>query len=96
MAKNFFRELGVEVEIKNFVRLGRVVEKNRLTKVVLKDFEKKRKILNFAKKLKNSEEFRRIFISPDMPRGEREKDKKLREKLKSEREGETRQGYMYR
>ena len=44
--------------------------------------------------MRNSEAFGRIFISTDMTREEREKDKKLREeKLKSEREGETRQGY---
>ena len=42
--------------------------------------------------MRNSEAFGRIFISTDMTREEREKDKKLREKLNSEGEGETRQG----
>ena len=42
MVKKIFRELGVEAEIENVIRLGKVVDsKNRLMKVVLKDFEKK-------------------------------------------------------
>ena len=43
MVEKIFRELGVEAEIENVIRLGRVVEnKNRLTKVVLKKTLKKR------------------------------------------------------
>ena len=43
MVKKIFRELGVEAEIENVIRLERVVEnKNRLTKVVLKKTLKKR------------------------------------------------------
>ena len=42
MVEKIFRELGVEAEIENVIRLGKVVDsKNRLMKVVLKDFEKK-------------------------------------------------------
>ena len=91
-----FRELRVEAEVENVIRLGRVVEnKKRLIKVVLRDSDKKREILANAKKLKNSEEFSRIFISPDMTKQEREQDKILRERLKNERESETRDGYRW-
>ena len=39
MVKKIFRELEVEAEIENVIRL--VENKNRLTKVVLKDFGKR-------------------------------------------------------
>ena len=96
VVKKIFSKLGVEAEVDNVIRLGKVVENgNRLTKVVLNDFEKKREILNNAKRLKSCQEFGRIFISPDMTREEREQDKKLRDEVKNKRDTEQRDGYKW-
>ena len=62
---------------------------------MLNDLEKKRELLNNAKKFILSQNFGRIFISPDMTKEEREQDKELRDRLKNERDGEGRDGYKW-
>ena len=52
--------------------------------------DNKRTILTNSSRLKSIEEFSDVYISPDLTKVEREKQKKLREELKRRREaGET-------
>ena len=57
--------------------------------MVLNSVKSKREILGSAKKLRDSETWSDIFITPDMTPKERERNKQLREELKRRRnEGE--------
>jgi hypothetical protein len=69
-------------------RIGKIVEgKPRPVKVMLKTaVDGKKEILSRAKQLKDYEEYKRIFISPDLTRKQQEKDKELRQNLKRIRE----------
>ena len=80
-----------QVEIQSIVRLGKKIEgKSRLTKVTLDSVKSKRELLNNAKKLRNSEKWGRVYITPDLSPHEREENKKLREELRKRRnEGES-------
>ncbi len=58
-------------------------EKPRLLKIRLRSPKVKRKILNKAKELKESEieHIKKIFITPDLTPAERDENKKLRNEL---------------
>ena len=74
------------------VRLGkRIPDRHRLLKVTLDSVSRKIQVLRNAKKLRNTQNWKEIFITPDMTPREREKNKELREELKRRRElGEER------
>ena len=69
-------------EVKAVVRLGKKIPgKHRLTKVTLDSVKAKRDVLANAKKLHDSESWKRVFITPDLSPKERQKNKDLREEL---------------
>lgn len=82
-----------EASIEDMQRLGqRNDDKPRLVLLKMKKVADKRKVLMSSKKLKqsDSEDKKRIFITPDMSKSMREQNKKLRQELKDRREsGET-------
>ena len=80
-----------QVQIQSIVRLGKKIQgRARLTKVTLDSVKSKRELLNNAKKLRSTEKWERVYITPDLSPREREENKKLREELKKRRdEGET-------
>ena len=88
-----FGSLGTEEEItvEKCIRVGKKVsDKNRVTKVVLKDKRMKGKILRKARVLKGNEEFDKVFIGPDLTRMQRTEQQELRKELLDRREkGET-------
>ena len=93
----FREELKFEiVNIKKVVRLGRkndYIEHQRPLLVELDTISVKWGLVKQSKRLKDAtkETHKKIFIVPDMTPKEREKDKKLREELKSKRDsGEER------
>lgn len=100
----FVNELKVEdVEIVEAVRLGKKEEnvrederKPRPLLVKISEVEKKWEIIKNAKKLKDTrkENYRRVFISPDLTPKERAEDKELREQLKQKREQGERGWYI--
>jgi hypothetical protein len=91
-------ELGVQqVEVNEMNRIGRnrgrptgededEEVKPRLIRVVLKSKQSKYEILRGANKLKESVDFRNVFISPDQTRMQRIASAKLRQELKSRRQ----------
>ena len=73
------------------IRIGRRVseQKPRPLKMVLKTMDSRKEILAQAKSLKESAEFSKVFIMPDLTRKQQEQDKHLRQQLKKIRdEGE--------
>lgn len=80
--------LDFERHVERMHRIGKIVEgKPRPVKVMLKTaVDGKKEILSRAKQLKDYEEYKRIFISPDLTRKQQEKDKELRQNLKRIRE----------
>ena len=66
------------------VRLGRVAneEKPRPIKVILKRVDCRKEILIRAKSLKESDRFKKVFITPDLTRKQQEVDKELRKQLR--------------
>ena len=79
----FDEELNLPLtEVKAVVRLGKKIPgKHRLTKVTLDSVKAKRDVLANAKKLHDSESWKRVFITPDLSPKERQKNKDLREDL---------------
>ena len=78
------------VEQKQLIRLGKREEyKIRPVLVKLKDEEAAKEVLVSAKRLRFSEQYAGVFISKDLSRAEREREKNLRKKLKELRENET-------
>ena len=76
-----------QVEFGTVTRLGKRFEgKNRLTKVVLDSVKSKRMILGAAKKLRESDAWNNIYVTPDLSPKEREKNKQLRAELKKRKE----------
>ena len=72
-----------EEQIAKVDRMGkRQNGRNRPLRVQLKDPGKRGKILSATKKLRESEKWKEVFISPDLTRKEREQGKLLRDKLK--------------
>ena len=64
-------------------RIGRYVEgKSRPLRVRVKTVEAKNEVLKRARDLKNVEEFKHIFIAPDLTRRQQAVDKELRDKVK--------------
>ena len=66
------------------VRLSRVAneEKPRPIKVILKQVDCRKEILIRAKSLKESDRFKKVFITPDLTRKQQEVDKELRKQLR--------------
>jgi hypothetical protein len=59
-------------------RIGKKVEgKARLLKVEMSSVAAKRQVLTNAKKLRESVEHKRVFITPDLSQKEREENKRL-------------------
>ena len=77
---------GLEIEdlsIKTIVRLGKKEEgRTRLLKVALESVKRKREILTKAKKLREAERWKKVFVTPDLTPKERQQNKVLREELK--------------
>ena len=68
-------------------RIGKLDEsKPRPLRIVVKSLDGKKEILSRAKDLKNAENFKRMFISPDLTRKQQKVDKELRTELKKFRE----------
>ena len=86
-----------EVKIERVVRIGgRVVEGNtRLTLVTVGDVAAKWNIIRNNKKLSRCirEEYRKVYINTDLTQRERIQDKKLRDELRTRREGGGRMVY---
>ena len=79
--------LGIEeVDIMKAIRLGKkdaeTSGKNRLLKITVENITKKREILSNAKKLREVNAWKGIYINPDLTPKERETNKILREDLK--------------
>lgn len=69
-------------------RIGREVEgRPRPIRMKIKNMDGRKEILSRAKNLKDTEEFKRMFISPDLTRRQQEADRELRQQLKRIREG---------
>ena len=78
------------IEQKQLIRLGKRDEyKIRPVLVKLKDEEAAKEVLVRAKRLRFSEQYAGVFISKDLSRAEREREKNLRKELKELRENET-------
>ena len=67
-------------------RLGQKKDKIRAVRVVLSNTDTKYEILSKAKDLSKIEEYKKVFVAPDLTRKQQEEDKKLRAKLKELRE----------
>ena len=97
--------VGMEIplDIQEVVRLGKHTNAQQLVKprpilVKFKDSRVKWQILKNAKNLKRTdiEEFKNVFIAPDLTREQREWDKKLREELKSRKDAGEEGWYIKR
>jgi len=76
--------LDCERHLGEMYRIGMKKEdKVRPIRLVVKSLEGKIEIIKRAKQLKDSSEFKKIFISPDLTRKQQLEDKELRDKLKS-------------
>lgn len=75
-------EIEEHVSITSAIRLGkRDEDKTRLLRVTLENVKTKRNILAKAKKLRETEKWKQVFITPDLSPKERQKNKVLREEL---------------
>lgn len=87
------QEIGVdEINVKQVIRLGKKSSKPRLTKVELESSKQKRSLLQKAKQLRDieNEDWKNIFISPDLSPLARQQGRDLRNELKTRKEdGET-------
>lgn len=83
--------INLEVHAVSTIRLGKIIEnKTRLLLVRVDDEVIKKKILARSPQLRSNETWKRVFITPDMTRSEREAHKLLRNELKTRRsQGET-------
>jgi hypothetical protein len=76
-----------ERHVATLVRIGKFEEnKSRPLRMVVKSLDGKKEILSRAKELKNVEQFKKMFISPDLTRKQQRVDKELRTELKKFRE----------
>ena len=73
--------------IEEVQRIGRYTRgKIRSLRVRIKTFEARNEILRRARELKESEEFKKVFIAPDLTRKQQATDKDLREHVKKFRD----------
>jgi hypothetical protein len=73
--------------IEEVQRIGRYQEgKTRPLRVKVKTLEARTEILKRAKDLKGTDEFKHVFIAPDLTRKQQEIDKNLRDKVKQFRQ----------
>ena len=76
-----------EFEPRDIHRIGRLDgQRPRLLRLKCKDLDTKLAFLRAAKSLRNSSDFRKVYINPDLTRVQREKGKALRAELKARRE----------
>lgn len=75
--------------VDKMMRIGRKAnpQKPRPLKVILKKVDSRKEILMRAKELKDTADFSRVFLTPDLTRKQQEKDKELRNQLKRFRDG---------
>lgn len=83
--------LGVTVEVNEIRRMGRNKKKdyNRLIWVRLGNKKERNNVLDAAKKLKEEERWKNIYINKDMTEAEREQAYNLREELRTKRRQEN-------
>lgn len=72
--------------VENVVRIGRLSERPRPIRLKLKSNEGRKEILARARELKNVENYKRWYISPDLTKRQQVKDKRLRGQLRTIRE----------
>ena len=72
-------------------RIGKMdPEKNRMVKITVSSVETRRKILKDSRKLKDIDDYKEVFIAPDLTKMQRLEDFKLRKELRDRKEkGET-------
>ena len=90
--KEMIREsMKMNVHPSKSFRVGKKIEgKDRLLIITVESVDVKQDILRSATELRNTEEWRNVFITPDMTRQEREEGKRLRDELKRRRDaGQT-------
>ena len=76
--------LDCERHLGEMYRIGmKKADKVRPIRLVVKSLEGKIEIIKRAKQLKDSNDFKKIFISPDLTRKQQLEDKELRDKLKA-------------
>lgn len=95
----FYGPMALEnIDITCLERLGeRRRNQSRLLKVSLSTWTMKKKILAAAKKLANEgDEYKEIYISPDLTKKEQEMDRELREQLKQRREQGEKNLYIHK
>ena len=74
---------GEEVEFKIVGRIGKIVTgKSRLTRFSIVEDQVRKAILKGAKNLKEKDEYKDVYIMPDLTKKQQENGKKLRDKLK--------------
>ena len=74
--------INVDIDIVKVIRLGKKVEgKDRLMLAELKEETMVRGCLSNAKKLKTVDDWKKVFITPNLDKQERLRNKKLREEL---------------
>lgn len=79
-------ELSVNIRVKKAFRVGRrMPERPRLLIVTLESVEAKMELLKLASQLRSSDEWRTLYINPDLTQKEREEGKRLRQELATRR-----------
>ena len=78
--------LGLDAKIVTIKRLGQQRGWPRLLLVVLENEDIKRQILARSPRLRQSDSWKTVFITPDLTRQEREEGKRLRDELKRRRQ----------
>jgi hypothetical protein len=73
--------------VEEVLRIGRYVEgKTRPLRVKFKTVEARNEVLKRARDLKDTDQFKHVFIAPDLTRKQQTVDKDLREKVKTFRQ----------
>ena len=92
MTEEIIEELGVQgVECTNFERMGEKSEdRHRVVRFTVQNTEKKRKLLAEAKNLKEKDDYKSVYICPDLTKKQQLEGKVLRDELKTRKSnGET-------
>jgi hypothetical protein len=83
---HIMKELDVQdFEFKRIERIGRVSAKRRLLKVSGLDFHKRQEVLRKSKGLRNSNQYKRVYINADLTPMQREKQRELQGELRDRR-----------